>query len=363
MNFLSQIIGTPVAPRLNWRIAKDDRPDQACEGPGDTLSKLQIINAVALESLVSMADAITLVDAVMRDLSSGRVISPQRTVMNVNPATRLGLMPGAMPDLGRFGLKVVSLSSDAPKYGLPSHQGLMLLFDDVTGRPLAALDTHALTRLRTAAASAVATRILARPDAGTLAVIGCGDLAAPHIEAISAVRPIRRVVLWSRTRENAQKLAEARRPFRTQETSVAGDIEEAVQQADIVCTLTASSTPVLLGAWLKPGQHINLVGSSLRAPREADDEVVARGYFIADQREHALSQAGEFCHAVDEGKVTQDHLKGEIGEVLLGRVPGRADNSQITIYKSLGHVAQDICVAEAALSRAYKSDKVVAAEW
>ena len=109
-----------------------------------------------------MPDAIAIVDAAMRDLSSGRVVSPQRTVMSVNPATRLGLMPGAMPDLGRFGLKVVSLSTDAPKYGLPSHQGLMLLFDDASGKPLAALDTHALTRLRTAAASAVATRALAR---------------------------------------------------------------------------------------------------------------------------------------------------------------------------------------------------------
>ena len=330
---------------------------------GDRLSKLQIINAPALESLVSMADAIAIVDSAMRDLSSGRVISPQRTVMSVNPATRLGLMPGAMADLGRFGLKVVSLSTDAPKYSLPSHQGLMLLFDDATGRPLAALDTHALTRLRTAAASAVATRILARRESGTLAIIGCGDLAAPHIEAISAVRPIRRVILWSRTKENAQKLADARRFLRQQEIAVADSVEEAVGQADIICTLTASPTPILLGAWLKPGQHINLVGSSLRAPREADDEVVARGHFIADQREHALSQAGEFCHAVEQGKVTQDHLKGEIGEVLLGRATGRSDDSQITIYKSLGHVAQDISVAEAAVSRAYKSDKVVAVDW
>ncbi len=310
-----------------------------------------------------MKDAIAIVDAAMRDLSAGRVVSPQRTVMSVNPATRLGLMPGAMSDLGRFGIKVVSLSSDAPKYGLPSHQGLMLLFDDVTGRPLAALDTHALTRLRTAAASAVATRALARGDAVTLAIIGCGDLAAPHIEAISAVRPIRRVILWSRTKESAHKLAELSSAVSRQTISVAQSVEAAVAEADIVCTLTASLTPVLLGTWLKPGQHVNLVGSSLRAPREADDEVVARGYFIADQREHALAQAGEFCHAVDEGRIGTDHLKGEIGEVLLGRVPGRAGDAQITIYKSLGHIAQDIAVAEQAVSRAYKSDKVAAVDW
>jgi ornithine cyclodeaminase len=309
-----------------------------------------------------MPDAIAIVDAAMRDLSSGRVISPQRTVMGVNPATRLGLMPGAMPDIGRFGLKVVSLSTDAPKYGLPSHQGLMLLFDDSNGRPLAALDTHALTRLRTAAASAVATRAMARANSGTLAIIGCGDLAAPHIEAICAVRPIRRVVLWSRTRERAEALAQVQ-AMAGQDISVAATVAEAVAEADIICTLTASPEPILLGAWLSPGQHINLVGSSLRAPREADDDVVARSYFIADHRDHAVSQAGEFIHAVEAGEVGQDHLKGEIGEVLLGRVPGRSGDDQITLYKSLGHVAQDIAVADAAAGRAYKSDKVVNVDW
>ena len=310
-----------------------------------------------------MTDAIATVDGAMRDLSSGRMGAPQRTVVSINAATRLGFMPGAMPDIGRFGLKVVSLSSDAPKYGLPSHQGLMLLFDDASGKPLAALDTHALTRLRTAAASAVATRALARANAKTLAIIGCGDLAAAHIEAISLVRPIRRVILWSRTKERAEALVKARGSVADQDISVANSVAEAVADADIVCTLTASPTPVLLGAWLAPGQHINLVGSSLRAPREADDEVVMRGHFIADQREHALAQAGEFCHAVDEGKIGQDHLKGEIGEVLLGRAPGRASEDQITIYKSLGHAAQDISVADLALSRAYKSDKVIAVDW
>ena len=298
----------------------------------------------------------------MRDLSAGRVIAPQRTIMTVNPATRLGLMPGAMPDIGRFGLKVVSLSSDAPKYGLPSHQGLMLLFDDVTGRPLAALDTHALTRLRTAAATAVATRALAKAGANTLAIIGCGDLAGTHLEAIAAVRPIRRVALWSRTKEHAEALARACAAA-GREIRVVESVAKAVAGADIVCTLTASPTPVLEGAWLEPGQHVNLVGSSVRAPREADDEGVARGWFIADQREHALDQAGELCHAIEAGRVGADHLKGEIGEVLLGRVAGRTSDGQITIYKSLGHAAQDIAVADAALSRAYKSDKVVSVVW
>ena len=320
--------------------------------------KLIVINRHALDELVSPAEAIAIVERAMRELSSGGVAAPERTVLAVNQATRLGVMPGVMAGLGRFGVKLVSLSADAGQFGLPSHQGLMLLFDMATGEPLAALDCHALTRLRTAAASAVATRALSRPDSHTLAIIGCGDLALPHIEAIATVRPIRRILVWNRTRGRAEALARSRPG-----TQVADSVAEAVSAADIICTLTASSTPVLEGARLKPGQHVNLVGSSLRAPREADDEAVRRGYFIADSKAHALSQAGELCHAIEQGVIGPDHLKGEIGEVLAGTIPGRASPDQITIYKSLGHVAQDIAVAEAALNRAAKSDKVVAIDW
>src|ERR1700744_69997 len=215
----------------------------------------------------------------MRDLSAGRVASPQRPIWAVIPATRLGFMPGAMPGIGRFGLKVVSLSSDAPKFGLSSHQGMMLLFDDRTGQPLGVIDCHALTRLRPAAASAVATRALARADSKVLAIIGTGDLAAPHIEAISAVRPIEQVIVWGRSKEKAEALVRGRANGR-----VAEDVRDAVAEADIVCTLTNAQTPILMGEWLKPGQHINLVGSSIRAAREADDDVVARGHFIVDSR-------------------------------------------------------------------------------
>jgi ornithine cyclodeaminase len=307
---------------------------------------------------VPLADAIEIVDAAMRDLSAGRVVSPQRTIMPVNPATRLGFMPGAMPGIGRFGLKVVSLSSDAPKFGLSSHQGMMLLFDDRTGQPLGVVDCHALTRLRTAAASAVATRALARADSKVLAIIGTGDLAEAHIAAISAVRPIDRVIVWGRSKEKAQALADGGAHRR-----VAADIREAVAEADIVCTLTNAQTPLLMGEWLKPGQHINLVGSSIRTAREADDEVVARAHFIADSRAHALAQAGELCHAIEQGRVGEDHLAAEIGEVLSGAAAGRMSPDQITVYKSLGHTAQDMSVADVALSRAAKSDKVVAVDW
>lgn len=320
--------------------------------------KLQIINHAAIPDIITLAETIEIVDLAMRQLSEGLVTAPERTVMAVNAGTRLGLMPGAMPSLSRFGVKVVSLSADARSVGLSSHQGLMLLFDSVTGQPLAALDCHALTRMRTAAASAVATRALARPGAKVLAIIGPGDLAGPHVDAISAIRPIEQIRVWGRSRANAETFAATRA-----HVTVADTVEQAVKGADIICTLTASSGPLLEGAWLEPGQHLNLVGSSLRSSREVDDETVRRGYFIADSRDHALSQAGELLHAIEQRVVDRDHVKGEIGEVLSGKVPGRTGNDQITIYKSLGHAAQDIALAHALLLRAGKSDRVVAVDW
>jgi ornithine cyclodeaminase len=325
--------------------------------------KLVLINKAALDELVSLQDAIAIVEAAMRAFSAGQVASPQRTVLSVNETTRMGLMPGAMPGLGRFGLKVVSLSSEAPQHGLPSHQGLMLLFDDKTGRPLCAVECHALTRLRTAAASAVATRALSRPDSKILSIIGCGDLAGPHIEAISAVRPIEQVIVWGRQRGKVEAFARGLPKYLNQTIGVTSDIRQAVRLGDIVCTVTSSQEPLVRGEWLKPGQHLNLVGSSLKSAREVDDAVVAAGYYIADSRAHALAQAGELLHAIEQRKVGQDHLKGEIGEVLAGKVPGRGGRDQITIYKSLGHAAQDIAVADTAHSRAAESGNIVSIDW
>ncbi len=320
--------------------------------------KLLFFNRAAIEQAVTLAETIEIIDRAMRELSSGLVAAPERTVMSVNAATRLGLMLGAMPSLNRFGVKVVSLSADAGGFGLPSHQGLMLLFDSVTGQPLAAIDCHALTRLRTAAASAVATRALAKADAKTLAIIGPGDLAGPHLDAISAIRPIEQVRVWGRSKAKAEAFAAGRR-----DVWAADSVEQAITGADIICTLTSSSQPLLYGAWLEPGQHLNLVGASLRSSREVDDETVRRGIFIADSRGHALSQAGELLHAIEQNGVDQGHVMGEIGEVLMGKVPGRTADDQITIYKSLGHAAQDIALAQALLLRAGKSDKVVAVDW
>ncbi|WP_411339394.1 ornithine cyclodeaminase family protein [Sphingopyxis sp. J-6] len=307
------------------------------------------IGADELLRLVDMNEAITVVDEAMRVLSAGSVAAPERWAMPVADHGRMGLMPGAAPSLSRFGVKVLGLFDADARGALPSHQGVMLLFDLADGRPLCAVDGAALTTLRTAAASAVASRALARPGARTLAIIGCGDQAPLHLEALRAVFPIREVTLWNRTAKKAD--AFARRYLSGLAWRVCSTPAQAAAGADIVCTLTAATDPILSGKDFQPGQHVNLVGSSTVGPREVDDAFVAKVRYIVDSREHALSQAAEFVHAVGDGIVSQDHLVGEIGDVLTGAVAGRTRPDDITAYKSLGHIIQDLAVADAAFRK------------
>jgi ornithine cyclodeaminase len=330
---------------------------------GAGTSALALVNTAALAEIVSMADAIELTAAALKEISSDLVSAPERNGVPVAPEGKLVLMPGAMAHLNRFGLKVLSLFPNAADHGLPGHQGLMLLFDAGTGRPLCALDSHALTGLRTAAASAVATRALSRTDSRCLALIGCGSLAPLHAQAIALVRPLDKIIIWGRTPANARRLADECADRLGVKSIVAPSVQDAIAQADIVCTLTSSDVPVVEGRWLQPGQHFNLVGASTRASREVDDTAVERGRFIVDCRAHALSQAGELRHAIASGRVTEEHVVAEIGEVLAGRAVGRPDPQSITLYKSLGHVAQDIRVADAAFSGLNRSQHVVYVDW
>jgi len=202
-----------------------------------------------------------------------------------------------------------------------------------------------VTELRTAAASAVATDALARPDARTLGLFGCGLQAAAHLVAIARVRPIDRVWVWGR--DVAKADAFARRM--SAETGIAVEAlpsAERVAKADILCTLTSAQTPVLEGAWVRPGTHINAVGSSYAGPREIDRALVLAARFIADSRAGVLAQGAEFLEAREAGAIGDNHVVGEIGEVLLGGIAGRTSADEITLYKSLGHIVQDLAAAQ-----------------
>lgn len=319
--------------------------------PADGLSRSPhipaFITGADLAELVSIDVAIELVDGAMRKLSAGDVSAPQRWAIPVAANGKLGLMPGVLKHPSLFGVKVLSMFETGPSLALPSHQGLMLLFDGETGRPVAIVDAAQLTLLRTAAASAVATRALARADARVLALVGCGDQAPYHVAAISAVRPIDEVHLWNRSRPRAQSLA-AQLRAKGLRVEIHDDVEATVKAADVICTLTPVTEPILAGRWLAPGQHLNLVGASTVDQCEVDVAAVAAGRFFADCAAHCRAQAGELSRAIDAGAIDEGWIAGEIGEVLSGKIAGRSNPAEITIYKSLGHAAQDLVVAEAA---------------
>jgi ornithine cyclodeaminase len=261
-------------------------------------------------------------------------------------------MPGAAGRPPAFGAKLLSIFPR--NAGRPAIQGLIVVFDANDGRPVAVVDAASVTALRTAAASGMATRALAREDSRTLAILGTGVQAESHLEAMRAVRPIERVLVWGRSREKAQSFAERHRARAGIAIDVASDAKSAVETADIVCTVTGSPSPVLEGRWLKPGTHLNLVGAYTPATREADTEAIRRARLFVEIREFALREAGEILVPIANGELTADHVAGEIADVLTGAVAGRTRADQITAYKSLGNVAQDLATAAYAHAQAAK---------
>jgi ornithine cyclodeaminase len=264
----------------------------------------------------------------------------------------MGVMPGAMLQQGCFGVKVLALYPGNGALGLPSHAGAVVLFDAGSGAPVAVLESNSLTALRTAAASAVATRALARPASRVLALLGTGHQALWHVHALRSVMPLARLQLWSRTPDSVNRFMAHLGPLEGIEIVAMATAQDAVAGADVVCTVSSSREPILRGAWLVPGQHVNLVGASVATAREADNEVVRCSRFFVDARASAAAQAGEWLAALRDAVVPESHLLGEIGEVLLGRVAGRLVDGDITVYKSLGHTAQDLAAADAVYRQA-----------
>ena len=312
---------------------------------------MKVFGAAAVEALLPVADCVEVIAAAMRALSVGQVLSPLRTVLPLAGANAMGLMPGAMLEQGVFGAKVLALYPGNGALGLPSHAGVVIVFDAVSGSPLAVIESNSLTAIRTAAASAVATRALSRPDSQVLALLGTGHQALWHVHALCSVRTITRLQVWGRSEAGVARFVEHLGPLPGVEMVLCDSARQAVQGADVVCTVSAAREPVLFGDWLQSGQHVNLVGASVAAAREADGEVVRRSRFYVDARASAAVQAGEWRQALADGVVSEAHLLGEIGEVLLGRVAGRLQDDDITVYKSLGHTAQDMAAAKAVVAR------------
>jgi len=288
---------------------------------------------------------IPMVREAMIAYSRGETKQLLRSILPMSEGRLFGVMPGAMGAHGPFGAKLISVFHGNAARGIQSHQGLVILFDPETGTPVCALHAGEITAIRTAAASAVATDALARKDSRRLVLLGSGEQAATHARALGKVRDLESIVVWGRSAERAQAFARRMLPELTVPITTAATVREAVAHADVICTLTSASEPILQGEWVRPGTHVNVVGSGYAGPAEVDNDLVVRSRFIADSREGVLQQGAEFLRARKAGLVGDEHVVAEIGQVLAGEVEGRRSAQEITVYKSLGHIVQDLASA------------------
>ena len=306
---------------------------------------MRIVGAEEVRRHLTFDVCIPLMREAMISLSRGETRQPLRSIVHLDAGRAFGVMPGALSGSGVFGAKLVSVYPDNFECGTPSHQGAVMLFDPRTGALAALVHAGEVTRIRTAAASAAATDALARPEASVLTVLGYGEQAAAHVEAISRVRRLTEVRVWGRSAERAEAFAVRMTGLIAAPVRAAATAAEAALDADILCTTTASAEPVLLSGAVSDGAHVNLVGSSYAGPVEVDSALVSRARYFADHAEGVRAQGSEFLTARAEGVIDDSHLLGEIGQVFSGDLIGRMRARDVTLYKSLGHVVQDLAAA------------------
>ena len=306
---------------------------------------MRVIDRQEVAERLTYEVCIPLMRRAMIALSAGETRQLLRSIIPLAEGRMFGLMPGAMGDDAPFGAKVISVYPENFAKGRQSHQGLIVLFDPATGAPACVVHAGEVTAIRTAAASAAATDALARPEARRLALLGYGEQAATHAHAIAKVRPLQQITVWGRSLDRAQAFAAGIGEELGVPATAFAEAKDAVRDAEIICTVSAAKEPILKGAWVGPGTHVNVVGSSYAGPVEVDDELVVRARFIADSRDGVLAQGAEFLKAKEAGLIDESHVVGEIGQVFAGQLEGRQNRFQVTIYKSLGHVVQDLASA------------------
>jgi len=325
------------------------------------MSRLLVLKEEDILRLLPMRECITVMAQALIALARGQVYQPLRTVIRPPEIPGiLGLMPAALSgEHPALGLKAVCAFPANSARGKDSHQGAVILFDTESGEPLALLSASAITGVRTAAVTAVATELLARRDAGDLAVIGAGRQARAHLEALASVRSLRRVRIVDSYPERARSVAAEMSGILSLAIEVVESAEEAVRGADLVVTVTSSADPVLLGEWLAEGAHVNLVGASTPREREADAATLARARLFVDRRESCLNESGEYLAACQEGMIGPDHVLAELGELLVGERAGRTADEEITLFKSLGMAVEDVAAAEYAYRKDLERDEGV----
>ena len=307
-----------------------------------------ILNEEDVQRLLPMNECIDVMERAFVVLAHGEVEQPLRTifrpphvkgVMALMPAFRGGEYP-------LFGLKAICVFPGNAALGKDAHQGSVILFDGTTGELRAIANASAITAIRTAAVSGLATKVLSRQDASVLAIIGAGVQARTHLDAISCVRKLRRVLVAASRKESAERFAQILKTHVECEIEAVASPAEAVREADIIVTATTSRDPVVDREWLVPGAHINAVGTFSPKARELDTATMASSSIFVDRRESAFIEAGDYLIAAGEGAIGPESILAELGEVLIGKHPGRTSTNEITIFKSLGLAMEDLAAAE-----------------
>ena len=309
--------------------------------------KVLIVNHEEVERWLPMSECMDVMEATLKMLSRNNALNPLRQIMWLPDKSGLiGMMPAYLGDSNVMGLKAISVFPGNHATDYDSHQGTVMLFETKNGRLLAMMDAGKITAIRTAAVSGVATRLLARDDASNLTILGSGVQAETHLEAMRVARKITAVKVWSRNSIHAEKFAARESAKHKLSIRAVGSAKEAVDGSDIICTVTSATEPILQGDWISPGTHINAVGSSVAFARELDTAAVVKSKLFVDRRESALNEAGDFLFPKKEGAVDDGHIRGEIGDILLGSTDGRTSSEEITLFKSLGLAVEDVASAD-----------------
>ena len=292
---------------------------------------------------LSMDKCIDLMRSLFMNIAEGGASHKLRTVMPIEQNKLLGIMPGYLPYNERVGAKIITVYHENYKYGRPSHQGIVVVFDAKTGEVKGLVDGMSITAIRTAAVSAVATDVLAKKEASSLGLIGAGVQAAAHLEALSLVRDIKTAKIWCHDYEESQRFVAREAPKYDFPVHICDTAEEAVLDTQIVCTVTSSKTPVLENVDF--GAHINAVGACLAQDRELSSTLVAKARLYGDSVQSVINESGDYLYPLKEGLIKKEHLLGELGDVLVGKLPGRTSDKDITLFKSLGLAVEDIVCA------------------
>ena len=326
--------------------------------------KVKMLNAQAVRRLLPIERCVQLMRKAMLLVAHEATLQPIRTSLRLPDGKGLlSLMPGYTVDPRWLGIKVVSVFPENFGSDRGSHQGAVLLFEPEHGSLVAIVDGREITAIRTAAATAIATDALAKPDASTLAILGYGEQAHMHVQSLVLVRQIKRILVWGRDFAKAKRFSEWAAAQTGARVEAVREARVAVTEADVICTTTAAHEPVLEGKWLHAGQHLNVVGSSVPTTAEVDDEAVARCRVFADFKDSALQLAGELRRARQAGVVGEDHILGSVGEVLAGRIVGRSTDSDITMFKSLGMICEDLVAADFILRESEQQEVGSFVEW